>query len=142
MIYPRKRDAQAIVFTITGVSRFRFRRRRQGRVWLLSPLWLALFVAVPAVLLLSSTTLQTDLSAQTSNEESGVRGEASPAVETNVPPGPATVYRVPIEGMVDLRMAPFVSRVIEEASSAENGVVLLDINTFGGRVAAAVKALA
>ena len=138
MIYPRKRNIQAIVFIMTGVSRFCFQRRRLGPAWLLSLLWLALFVAVPALLLLSGATFQTDLSAQTSEEEAGVRGEASPAVDTNVPPGPATVYRVPIEGMVDLGMAPFVSRVIEEASSAENGVVLLDINTFGGRVDAAV----
>ena len=90
------------------------------------------------MLLLSGATFQPDLSAQTSEEEAGVRGEGAPAVETNVPSGPATVFRVPIEGMVDLGMAPFVTRVIEEASSAENGVVLLDINTFGGRVDAAV----
>jgi membrane-bound serine protease (ClpP class) len=48
-----------------------------------------------------------------------------------------TVLRIPIEGTIDLGLAPFVSRVVEEA--AESGaVVLLDINTFGGRVDAAV----
>ncbi len=95
---------------------------RQGPAWSPSLLRLALLVAVPALLLLSAATFQTEPS----------------AVETNSPSGPATVFRVPIEGMVDLGMAPFVARVIEEASSAENGVVLLDINTFGGRVDAAV----
>lgn len=52
--------------------------------------------------------------------------------------GVATVYRIPIEGTVDLGMAPFVARVIDEAAEVEGAVVLLDIDTFGGRVDAAV----
>jgi membrane-bound serine protease (ClpP class) len=51
---------------------------------------------------------------------------------------PPTVYRLPIEGTIDLGLAPFVSRVVEEASKTEGAVVLLDIDTFGGRVDAAV----
>ena len=51
---------------------------------------------------------------------------------------PATVYRLPIEGTIDLGLAPFVSRVVEEASKTEGAVVLLEIDTFGGRVDAAV----
>jgi membrane-bound serine protease (ClpP class) len=51
---------------------------------------------------------------------------------------PATVYRLPIEGTIDLGLAPFVSRIVEEASKTEGAVVLLDIDTFGGRVDAAV----
>ncbi|GMR23969.1 MAG: NfeD family protein [Acidobacteriota bacterium] len=58
--------------------------------------------------------------------------------ETPVATIPATVFRVPIEGTVDLGMAPFVARVVEEASRVEGAVVLLDIDTFGGRVDAAV----
>ena len=49
-----------------------------------------------------------------------------------------TVFRIPIEGMIDHGLAPFVQRVVDEASEIEGAVVLLDIDTFGGRVDAAV----
>jgi membrane-bound serine protease (ClpP class) len=48
------------------------------------------------------------------------------------------VYLVPIEGMIDLGLAPFVQRVLDEAATAGAGAVILDINTFGGRMDAAV----
>lgn len=48
------------------------------------------------------------------------------------------VYLVPIEGMIDLGLAPFVERVLGEAASAGAAAVILDINTFGGRVDGAV----
>jgi membrane-bound serine protease (ClpP class) len=48
------------------------------------------------------------------------------------------VYVVPITGMIDLGLAPFVSRVLEAAAGAGATAVILDINTFGGRVDAAV----
>jgi membrane-bound serine protease (ClpP class) len=48
------------------------------------------------------------------------------------------VYIVPIEGMIDLGLAPFLARTIREAKEAGAAAVLLDINTFGGRVDAAV----
>jgi membrane-bound serine protease (ClpP class) len=48
------------------------------------------------------------------------------------------VYAIPIEGMIDLGLAPFLSRTIREAEAAGAAAVLLDINTFGGRVDAAV----
>jgi membrane-bound serine protease (ClpP class) len=48
------------------------------------------------------------------------------------------VYVVPITGVIDLGLAPFVSRVLEEAAEAQAAAVILDINTFGGRVDAAV----
>jgi len=48
------------------------------------------------------------------------------------------VYVVPIEGMIDLGLAPFLARTISEAQQAGAAAVLLDINTFGGRVDAAV----
>ncbi len=50
----------------------------------------------------------------------------------------AAVYVVPIEGMIDLGLAPFLARTIREAEEAGAAAVLLDINTFGGRVDAAV----
>jgi membrane-bound serine protease (ClpP class) len=54
---------------------------------------------------------------------------------------PATrpvVYVAPIEGMIDLGLAPFVRRVLDEATAAGAAAVILEINTFGGRVDAAV----
>ena len=49
------------------------------------------------------------------------------------------VYVVPIEGMIDLGLAPFVQRVLDEATLAGAAAVVLEINTFGGRVDAAVQ---
>lgn len=48
------------------------------------------------------------------------------------------VYAISIEGMIDLGLAPFLSRTIREAQAAGAAAVLLDINTFGGRLDAAV----
>ena len=48
------------------------------------------------------------------------------------------VYIVTIDGTIDLGLAPFLSRTIREAEQARAAGVLLDINTFGGRVDAAV----
>lgn len=48
------------------------------------------------------------------------------------------VYVVSIEGMIDLGLAPFLARTVREAQEAGAAAVLLDINTFGGRVDAAV----
>ena len=48
------------------------------------------------------------------------------------------VYVVPIEGMIDLGLAPFLARTIGEAKESGASAVLLNINTFGGRVDAAV----
>jgi membrane-bound serine protease (ClpP class) len=48
------------------------------------------------------------------------------------------VYVVPIAGMIDLGLAPFVQRVLDEAVGANAAAVILEINTFGGRVDAAV----
>jgi len=48
------------------------------------------------------------------------------------------VYVAPIEGIIDLGLAPFVQRVLNEATDAGAAAVILDINTFGGRVDAAV----
>jgi membrane-bound serine protease (ClpP class) len=48
------------------------------------------------------------------------------------------VYVAPIEGVIDLGLAPFVQRVLKEAANANASAVILEINTFGGRVDAAV----
>ena len=49
------------------------------------------------------------------------------------------VYVAPIEGIIDLGLAPFVQRVLDEAEATGAAAVILDINTFGGRVDAAVQ---
>jgi membrane-bound serine protease (ClpP class) len=48
------------------------------------------------------------------------------------------VFVMPIEGMIDLGLAPFLTRTLREAQEAGAAAVVLDINTFGGRVDAAV----
>jgi membrane-bound serine protease (ClpP class) len=48
------------------------------------------------------------------------------------------VYVAPVEGIIDLGLAPFIQRVLNEAADAGAAAVILDINTFGGRVDAAV----
>ena len=53
-------------------------------------------------------------------------------------PSVPVVYAIPIEGMIDLGLSPFLARTIGEAKDAGAAAVLLDINTFGGRVDAAV----
>ena len=52
---------------------------------------------------------------------------------------PTIVYVVPVEGIIDLGLAPFIQRVLNEATAAGASAVVLDINTFGGRVDAAVQ---
>lgn len=53
-------------------------------------------------------------------------------------PAAKFVYVAPIEGIIDLGLAPFVQRVINEATQTGAAAVILEINTFGGRVDAAV----
>jgi membrane-bound serine protease (ClpP class) len=51
---------------------------------------------------------------------------------------PSVVFVAPIEGIIDLGLAPFVQRILNEATDAGAAAVILEINTFGGRVDAAV----
>ncbi|MBI2454587.1 MAG: hypothetical protein HYV46_00430, partial [candidate division NC10 bacterium] len=70
-----------------------------------------------------------------------VRGATAPAG--------AVVYVAPIRGMIDLGLVPYVQRVLdeaadvqrvlEEAAGAGAAAVILQIDTFGGRVDAAVQ---
>ena len=50
-----------------------------------------------------------------------------------------TIYRIPIEGTIDLGLPPFIKRNLEEASLKGAKAVIFDINTFGGRVDAATQ---
>jgi len=49
------------------------------------------------------------------------------------------VYVAPIEGIIDLGLAPYVQRVLDEATASGAAAVVLEVNTFGGRVDAAVQ---
>ena len=51
----------------------------------------------------------------------------------------AIVYRVPVNGVVELGLAPFIERSIMEAQEAGAAAVVLDIETPGGRVDAAQR---
>lgn len=53
-------------------------------------------------------------------------------------PGGQHVYVVPVEGVIDLGLAPFIERVTNQAADERAAAVILEINTFGGRVDAAV----
>ncbi|MGH7457755.1 MAG: NfeD family protein [Longimicrobiaceae bacterium] len=48
-----------------------------------------------------------------------------------------TVHRVPVDGTVEMGLAPFVKRALSEAEAAGAAAVVLDINTPGGRIDAA-----
>jgi membrane-bound serine protease (ClpP class) len=68
-------------------------------------------------------------------------GCADRAVE---PVRDGVVYRVPVTGVIELGLAPFIERSLAEARAANAAAVVLDIDTPGGRVDAAqriVKAL-
>lgn len=47
------------------------------------------------------------------------------------------VYRVPVTGVVEMGLAPFISRSLREAEAAGAVAVVLDIDTPGGRIDAA-----
>jgi len=54
-------------------------------------------------------------------------------------PRSGPVFRVPIEGVIELGLAPFVERSLREAAAAGASVVILDVDTPGGRVDAAER---
>jgi membrane-bound serine protease (ClpP class) len=60
---------------------------------------------------------------------------ADPVVATGTRP---EVLLVPIEGIIDLGLAPLVERALQSAAAGRAALVILEINTFGGRVDAAV----
>jgi len=49
------------------------------------------------------------------------------------------VYHIRISGTIDLGLPPYIERVIEEAEAANASAIVLEINTFGGRVDAATQ---
>ena len=53
--------------------------------------------------------------------------------------GRPAVYRVPVTGVIELGLAPFIERSLREAAEAGAVAVVLDIDTPGGRVDAAER---
>ena len=53
--------------------------------------------------------------------------------------GQEQVVRVPVTGVVEMGLAPFIERALEEAAAAGVDAVVLDIETPGGRVDAAER---
>ena len=51
----------------------------------------------------------------------------------------AIVYRVPIQGVIDLGLPTYIERIINEAESNQAEAIIFDIDTFGGRVDAATQ---
>ena len=49
------------------------------------------------------------------------------------------IYRIPIEGTIDLGLPPFIERTIKEAEKKGVSTIIFEINTFGGRVDAATQ---
>lgn len=65
--------------------------------------------------------------------------EAEATQSNDVEPRTGPVFRVPVEGVIELGMAPFVERSLREATEAGAAVVILDMDTPGGRVDAAER---
>ncbi|MCE2502666.1 MAG: ATP-dependent Clp protease proteolytic subunit [Chlorobi bacterium] len=53
--------------------------------------------------------------------------------------GQTNVYVIEVSGDVDLGLGPYVERVVADANNDPSAVVLLHVNTFGGRVDVATK---
>ena len=65
----------------------------------------------------------------------GLVGWPSRALAQDAP----LVFRVPVTGVVEMGLAPFIERAIREAEGAGVSVVVLDIDTPGGRVDSAER---
>jgi len=50
-----------------------------------------------------------------------------------------TSYHIKIEGEINLGLPNYLSRIIKEANAKQAGAVILEINTPGGRVDAALE---
>lgn len=72
-------------------------------------------------------------------EAAAPKTEGSKILKSRDPNGGAgkRIFEIPIEGTIDLGLAPFVERIVEKAGPGD--IVILDINTFGGRLDAAVR---
>jgi len=76
---------------------------------------------------------------QRDTADAGTGVSNAPVARVRAPAGAGPVYRIPINGVIELGLAPFVERGIREATEAGASVVILDIETPGGRVDAAER---
>lgn len=72
---------------------------------------------------------------------SGQEADSTPSAQVarDAEPRTGPVVRIPIQGVIELGLAPFVERSLREAADAEAAVVILDMDTPGGRVDAAER---
>ena len=49
------------------------------------------------------------------------------------------IYHIQIEGTIDLGLPPYLERIIQEAENTNAAAIVLEINTFGGRLDAATQ---
>jgi membrane-bound serine protease (ClpP class) len=61
------------------------------------------------------------------------------AVSSGIAQSGKLVFRIPVTGAVEMGLAPFIERSIREAESGGAALVILDIDTPGGRVDAAER---
>lgn len=97
------------------------RRHRTGPTWA---------ILIPLALLLSSAIQETPAAIGRALGPVGQQPEQRAD-------GEAVVVRVPITGTIEMGLAPFVARALEEAAETGAAAVVLDLDTPGGRVDAA-----
>jgi membrane-bound serine protease (ClpP class) len=67
-----------------------------------------------------------------------VLGSPPAAASESTRPPQLVVFVARLDGVIDLGLAPFVERALDEAAAAGAAALILEVNTFGGRVDAAV----
>ena len=68
-----------------------------------------------------------------------VAGVAACAEQPAAPASDVVVYRIPVTGVIELGLAPFIERSLAEASEAGAAAAVLELETPGGRVDAAQR---
>ncbi len=58
---------------------------------------------------------------------------------TGAETGSVTVYVIPVNGDVEPAMAAYIERAVQEAGKDPEAIIVLEIDTFGGRVDSALK---
>jgi membrane-bound serine protease (ClpP class) len=53
--------------------------------------------------------------------------------------GPVSVYVIPVSGDVEPAMAAYIERAVKEAGTDSEAIIVLELDTFGGRVDSALK---
>lgn len=61
-----------------------------------------------------------------------------PKLSLSTDPTKKIVYLIPVTGVIDLGLSPFIARIIKEAEPVA-AAIIFEINTFGGRVDAATQ---